>query len=60
MAESEEIMKVAQKRAIWYSIRRKQLERQEEYLREHDLIQEFKESKYKNMTWFLKSKGIYI
>lgn len=60
MAESEDIMNVAQKRAIWYSIRKKQLEKQEDYIKSHGLVNEFKESKYKSMTWFLKSKGIYI
>lgn len=53
-------MKIAQKRAIWYSMRKKQIEKQEEYLRSHDLMEEFKESKYKTMTWFLKSKGVYL
>ena len=53
-------MTVSQKRAIWYAIRKKQLEAQKEYLITHNMINEFKHSNYKSMTWFLKSKGIYI
>ena len=53
-------MKVAQKRTIWYAMRKKQIEKQEEYLKSHNLMGEFKESKYKTMTWFLKSKGICL
>ena len=53
-------MTVSQKRAIWYSIRNKQIEAQKEYLLTHNMMNEFKQSKYKSMTWFLKSKGIYI
>ena len=53
-------MTVSQKRAIWYTVRKKQLEAQKGYLLTHNLMDEFKQSNYKSMTWFLKSKGIYM
>ena len=51
-------MKLTQKRAIWYTLRKKQLEEQRNYLFEHNMMKEFEKSKYKTMTWFLKLKGI--
>ena len=44
-------MKLSQKRAIWYSIRNKQIEAQKEYLLTHNMMNEFKQSNYKSMTW---------
>lgn len=51
-------MTTSQKRAIWYAMRRKELENQEIYLKWKGLYDEFEQSKYKSMTWFIKSKGL--
>ena len=51
-------MTISQKRAIGYAIRRKENEAREKYLKENDLFGEFKNSNYKSMLWFLRSKGI--
>lgn len=53
-------MTTKQKRAIYYSIRRRQLARQKDYIDTHNLQEEFKQSSYKTMTLFLKSKGVNI
>lgn len=53
-------MQKRQLNAISYAIRRRQLERQTAYIKDNGLEQEYKESKYKSMTWFLKSKGVNI
>lgn len=50
-------MKKNQLRAIWYTERKRQLARQEKWLRENNLLEEFKKSKYKTMTWFIRSTG---
>ena len=51
-------MKLSQKRAISYSIYRKQKHNQYCFLLWKNLLSEFKESKYRTMTWFIKSKGL--
>lgn len=43
--------------AISYSYSKRKREKQEAYMNDHDLWNEFKESKYKTVTWFLASKG---
>lgn len=53
-------MTISQKRAIWYATRERQLKKQKDYIKEHGLEEEFKHSKYKSMTWFLKSKEVTI
>lgn len=55
-------MKLSQKIAISYAIRARQLREQEKFLRENNLYEDFKQSKYKSMTWYinnLKSKGAF-
>lgn len=47
-------MTVSQKRAIWYSERKKQLERQEALLKEKGKLEDFWNSKYKTMTNYIK------
>lgn len=51
-------MTVSQKRAIWYAMRRKELENQEIYLKWKDLYHDFEKSKYKTMTWYIHAKGL--
>ena len=52
---------LAQKRAIYYAIRKRQLKRQEAYIKENGLEEEYKNSKYKSMTTFLMyAKGVNI
>ena len=49
-------MKTNQKRAIWYSYRAKQLKHYNELLEKFNLKEEWKKSKYKYLTNFLRSK----
>ena len=54
-------MKLSQKRAISYAIRARQLKEQEKLLREKNLYDDYKQSKYKSMTWYIanaKKSGI--
>lgn len=46
--------------AISYAITKRMREKQEKYIVENGLEAEYKASKYKTMTWFLKSKGVNI
>lgn len=51
-------MKLSQKRAIWYKNQKRKVAAQRKYIEENNLVDEFKTSGYKTMTWFLISKGI--
>lgn len=51
-------MKLSQKRAIWYKNQNRKVAAQRKYIEENGLLDEFKASDYKTMTWFLISKGI--
>lgn len=46
-------MTVSQKRAIWYSYRKKEIERMNEYIAKYNLMYEFKCSHYKTLRGFL-------
>lgn len=48
-------MKTSQKRATWYKERDKMLENQEKEIKKLGLWDDFKKSKYKTMTGFLKN-----
>ncbi|MBR5202894.1 MAG: hypothetical protein IKW45_06485 [Clostridia bacterium] len=50
-------MKLSQKRAIAYAVSKRNRAKQMKFLFENDLHEEFQQSKYKTMLWFLKSKG---
>lgn len=51
-------MKLSQKRAISYALYRKRKHNQYCFLVWKDLFAEYENSKYKTMTWFIKSKGL--
>lgn len=52
-------MTISQKRAIWYKERQKELHNQECFLIWKNLYSDFQQSKYKNMTWYIKAQGLY-
>ena len=51
------MMKLSQKRAISYAISKSNKMKQTKFLLSNGLYEEFENSRYKTMTWFLKSKG---
>lgn len=51
-------MKLSQKRAISYAITKRAHDKQLRYITANGLYDEFKNSKYKTMLGFLKSKGL--
>lgn len=53
-------MTLKQKRAISYAIYERKRKRQDEYIKHNGLTDDFKNSKYKSVTWFLKAKGVNI
>lgn len=53
-------MNISQKRAIWYKNQNRKVVAQRKYIEENNLMDEFNESGYKTMTWFLKSKGVVL
>ena len=46
-------MTVSQKRAIGYAIRKRQYERNMQFLKENGLVKDFENSKYKSLTWYV-------
>lgn len=48
-------MKTARKRAIWYAYQEKQTRGQIEVLERYNLYDDYKHSKYKTMTGYLKN-----
>ena len=46
-------MTVSQKRAIGYAIRKRQYERNMQFLAENGLVKDFENSKYKSLTWYV-------
>lgn len=53
-------MTISQKRAIIYKINQIKRQKQAEYIRDHGLLDDWCQSEYKSMTWYLKSKGVHI
>ena len=53
-------MTISQKRAISYKINHIKRQKQVEYIRDNGLWDDWYESHYKSMTWYLKSKGVCI
>lgn len=51
-------MNKSQLNAISYAIMERKKREQMKVLEENNLMEEFKKSKYKTMTWFLTSKGL--
>ena len=47
-------MTVSQKRAIGYAIRKRQHEKNMQFLAENGLVKDFEDSKYKSLTWYIK------
>ena len=46
-------MTVSQKRAIGYAIRKRQYEKNMQFLAENGLVKDFENSKYKSLTWYV-------
>lgn len=53
-------MTVSQKRAIIYKINQIKRQKQIEYILDNGLWDDWYQSNYKSMTWYLKSKGVHI
>ena len=53
-------MTISQKRAISYKINQIKRQKQAEYIRDNGLSDDWNQSRYKFMTWYLKSKGVNI
>lgn len=51
-------MKVSQKRAIWYKLRKREVETRFYYLNFKGLMDDFENSGYKNAIWYIRSKGL--
>lgn len=51
-------MTVSQKRAIWYKMRKREVETRFYYLNYKGLMDEYEDSCYKNAIWFIRSKGL--
>lgn len=51
-------MTISQKRAIWYKLRKREVETRFYYLNYKKLMEEFEGSGYKNAIWFIRSKGL--